>query len=371
MQEISATYSPEDNKLRLYPAMRLDPETYARVKAAGYIWAPRQELFVAPMWTPLREDLALELAGEIGDEDTSLVERAENRASRFDKYAEHRQADAERAERSITSIAEGIPFGQPILVGHHSQRRAERDAEKIQRGTEQAAKMWQTSAYWLNRAEGAISHAMYKLKPWVRIRRIKTLEAEKRRFLRAIAEGEKKTAIWNSEKTITLEAALAIASSASLYITDADGKSVNLWSALGSGTIEPEEARRRVLSAIANSRAYANRWVAHIENRLCYERAMLKAEGVEEPAPIKKSASSTLPLINYRADSVTYISFGKSITTPQIEMTKAEYAKVCLEKKCTRVVNGTHRIRVMIRNHEYVAVFLTDAKAHNRPEVSA
>ena len=30
-----ATYSPEDNKLRLYPDERLDAETYARVKAAG------------------------------------------------------------------------------------------------------------------------------------------------------------------------------------------------------------------------------------------------------------------------------------------------------------------------------------------------
>ena len=34
----SATYSPEDNKLRLYPAHRLDKETYERVKAAGFSW---------------------------------------------------------------------------------------------------------------------------------------------------------------------------------------------------------------------------------------------------------------------------------------------------------------------------------------------
>ncbi len=44
----TATYSPEDNKLRLYPSCRLDSETYARVKAAGFRWAPKQELFVAP-----------------------------------------------------------------------------------------------------------------------------------------------------------------------------------------------------------------------------------------------------------------------------------------------------------------------------------
>ena len=77
---MNATYSPEDNKLRLYSLHRLDPELYARVKAAGFIYAPKQELFVAPAWTPARENLLIELCGEIDDEDTSLVDRAEQRA---------------------------------------------------------------------------------------------------------------------------------------------------------------------------------------------------------------------------------------------------------------------------------------------------
>ena len=86
----SATYSPEDNKLRLYPFARLSAEDYARVKAAGFTWAPRQGIFVAPMWTPTREDLARELAGEIEDEDKTLTERAEERADRFAGYSERR-----------------------------------------------------------------------------------------------------------------------------------------------------------------------------------------------------------------------------------------------------------------------------------------
>ena len=90
----SATYSPDDNKLRIYPAHRLGADEYARVKAAGFAWAPRQELFVAPMWTPEREALALELCGEIGDEDTSLTDRAEDRAERFDGYSERRAEEA-------------------------------------------------------------------------------------------------------------------------------------------------------------------------------------------------------------------------------------------------------------------------------------
>lgn len=50
---MSATYSPEDNKLRLYPAGCLDSETYARVKAAGFIHAPKQGLFVV-RYVPVR-----------------------------------------------------------------------------------------------------------------------------------------------------------------------------------------------------------------------------------------------------------------------------------------------------------------------------
>ena len=35
MTTITATYSPEDNKLRLYASQRLDAETYARLIAAA------------------------------------------------------------------------------------------------------------------------------------------------------------------------------------------------------------------------------------------------------------------------------------------------------------------------------------------------
>lgn len=118
MEEIgTATYSPEDNKLRLYPLARLSKDLYERVHAAGFIWAPKQELFVAPMWTPSREALLVELCGEVGDEDKSLVERAEERSERFEDYSESRADDARQARQAVSAIADNIPLGQPILVG--------------------------------------------------------------------------------------------------------------------------------------------------------------------------------------------------------------------------------------------------------------
>lgn len=50
-----ATYSPEDDKIRIYPAHRLDAVDYQRVKGCGFSWAPKQECFYA-VWSPRRED---------------------------------------------------------------------------------------------------------------------------------------------------------------------------------------------------------------------------------------------------------------------------------------------------------------------------
>jgi hypothetical protein len=191
MSNITATYSPEDNKLRLYSTTRLDSETYNRVIKAGFKWAPKQELFVTHMWTPTREDLCIELAGEIGDEDTTLVERAEAKAERLEDLSERRTQDADRAQKAVHAIADGIPFGQPILVGHHSERHARKDAEKIENGMRKAVECWKAAQYWQDRAKGAIRLAKYKERSDVRARRIKGLEADKRKEERSQTDAQK------------------------------------------------------------------------------------------------------------------------------------------------------------------------------------
>lgn len=288
----TATYSPDDNKLRLYASGRLDPDTYARVKEHGFRWAPKQELFVAPMWTPEREDLLIELCGEVGDENTSLVDRAEQRAERFEEYSEKRADDAEHARSAVSAIADNIPMGQPILIGHHSERHARKDAERIENGMRRAVKMWETSKYWAERAKGAIRHAEYKELPQVRERRIKTIEADLRKMQRQIAEHEKFRKAW--EKVDSFERAIAVANfdhvsrcyplaeyprlrpDASQY----EGL-MGLWSALDGGVIGWETAREIALKAHrpVSPESRPARWLAHYENRLTYERAMLQEQG--------------------------------------------------------------------------------------------
>jgi len=169
---LTCTYSPEDNKLRLYAQSRLSKELYARVKAAGFAWAPKQELFVAPGWTPARENLLLELCGEIGDEDYSPEERAADRAERFSGYRDKRRAEAH-------SQADRFDAG-PTAFGHQSRTRAERQAARHDRLRGRAVSQWSKAEYWQQRTEGVISHALFKSSPEVRRGRILRLEAELR-----------------------------------------------------------------------------------------------------------------------------------------------------------------------------------------------
>ncbi|WP_218068909.1 DUF3560 domain-containing protein, partial [Escherichia coli] len=103
-----------------------------KVHDAGFRWAPKQALFVAPAWTPGREDVLLSLAGEIEDEDSTLAERQEARAERFTGYSGKRASESAQALDEVERLAAMIPPGQPILVGHHSERRARRDAQRIE-----------------------------------------------------------------------------------------------------------------------------------------------------------------------------------------------------------------------------------------------
>ncbi len=278
---LTATYSPEDNKLRLYSASRLDAETFARVKAAGFKWAPRQSLFVAPMWTPGRADLLLELCGEIGDEDTSLVERAEERAERFGEYGENRQRDARAVEAAVDQLGRQFEGGQPILVGHHSERRARRDRERMDAGMRRAIRAWETADYWQRRAVAAKQHADFKAEPAVRARRIKGLEADRRKHERTLKEAKKLADAW-AVPNLSAELAERLASydyGLRIRIPERGGEFVSAWQILRDGLLPVAQVAEHGVAAHTRTAQYQERWIQHIALRLDYERALLVEDG--------------------------------------------------------------------------------------------
>lgn len=58
-------------------------------------------------------------------------ERRANRVARLGAASEKARAAARSKIAAARKIGSGIPFGQPILVGHHSEGRHRRDAQKI------------------------------------------------------------------------------------------------------------------------------------------------------------------------------------------------------------------------------------------------
>lgn len=276
MTTITATYSPDDNKLRLTASERLDAETYARVKAAGYAWAPKQGQFIAPMWTPARADLALDLAGEIGDEDTSLIERAEDRADRFTVYHEKRGAEAASAIDYVHKITDNIPLGQPLMVGHHSEARARRDAKRIERGMQRAVDLFDTSEYWQRRAAACVRHAKYKETPEVRHRRIKGLEADQRKHTKDMEAAQALARIWAKVPRVEWDKQTALATAIAGRF---GGAGYDLYSRLKDGHMHGDTAWRSALVILESQADWAQRWLDHIGFRLDYERAMLAESG--------------------------------------------------------------------------------------------
>lgn len=414
---LGATYSPEDNKLRLYSVGRLDAETYQQVKAAGFSWAPKQQLFVAPMWTPAREDLLLSLCGWIDAEEISLAERAAERVERFGEYRASRAAEASAAQKAVAEIAKQFEGGQPVILGHHSTRRGLRAKEKIDAGMRKAVNLWDTADYWKYRAAGARRHAEYKALPAVRARRIKKLQSDARRQERYKQEQADRIALWSGD--LTAEQAARLADAGFGLSLRVDGDRVMASPLLRDGTLSVEEVTARVLGGARASIAYCERWLTHYANRLAYETAMLgetgglpadaftievggKVAAYSEWLTVLRLNRRDGQILSVTTEAPVRFSYQQRLTIPYeritqympptpeskatakipplvnhisqgcVQMTKAEYSELWSGYKGTRkqaatTAHGAYRYRVAVRAGRLLPVYLTDAKQVDPP----
>lgn len=453
--QIDATYSAEDNKLRLYASERLDSDLYQRVREAGFRWAPKQELFVAPKWTPSREDLAVELAGQITAEESTMAERAEAKAIRLEDLAVKRAGDSNSYHAAADRISERFYGGQPILVGHHSEKRARKDQERMRSAMRKAIDATDAARYWNYKAAGVERHANRKNNPRVVAGRIKTILKDLRTYQRQINHAKFCLRLWeNMPSKESQENFKALVShlagvhfkdgAAAPYYSDYNQ---GIWNRLqedAKNPIEPLEAVEICISfhSYQAESPYTLRWIAHCLNRLAYERGELgeislfegeitpviiqvfaREMGADKPKAIKtetgfklesivdlplhigegktlelpaaawralmqaaghtvpdKKASgpAKAPILNFKSDLLTATDrWGNAgaVSYPQIEMTKAEWARVNKDYKSTRVsACGQFRFRSKIdfnNGCSLVSVFLTDSKAHPAPQVDA
>lgn len=293
----TATYCPEDNKIRLYVG-RVPKEDYLRLKAAGFTSTPKQACDFVATWTPSREDLALEFADLIEDEDQTPEERAADRAERFSEYRDKRLSEA-------VGHADRFDAG-PSVHGFQDYGRAVRSADRHDRIAGRAVSAWDKAEYWQRRTAGVISHALYKSEPGVRMGRINTLESELRKHKETAEEYRKAFTLWKRVEAETdpenqFKLALHLANTSGLTIGGYDFKhprpeqareyyrtnGTSLYSLLTcpESPITGAEAAalwlkgRRDPDSEEFSKTSLARWIRHLELRLAYERQMLEAQG--------------------------------------------------------------------------------------------
>ncbi|MFD4320568.1 DUF3560 domain-containing protein [Streptomyces sp. NPDC058548] len=160
----------------------------------------------ADMWRINRAADALRAAGhEVEtqvDEDTRRTfaeaeaereERAEDRAERFGDRAGRAVASADARRARADDISRRFEFGQPILIGHHSEGPARRDAERIDQHMRKSFEERDRAGYWANRSQAAEHYAAYRKDPARTLRRLEKLgadlRAQQRHHAEAVAKG--------------------------------------------------------------------------------------------------------------------------------------------------------------------------------------
>ncbi|MEO7555484.1 MAG: DUF3560 domain-containing protein [Acidimicrobiales bacterium] len=124
-------------------------------------------------------------------------DRREAKAERLRGWADSREAKAGAAFAKSDAIAGMIPFGQPILVGHHSERRHRADIARMGAGMDAGIAHARKADDMRRRADGidaAAAHAIYSDDPDAVERlaeKLARLEAERDRFKRYNATARK------------------------------------------------------------------------------------------------------------------------------------------------------------------------------------
>lgn len=276
-----ATYNPEDNKLRLFLATeeRLPDELYQEVKSHGFVYAPVQKLYVAPGWRPDREDFCLKLVNKIVADGTTLAERAEAKAARLDALAEKRANEAIGFKAAAHRLAQNLVYGQPILVGHHSERKAQRNQDKLNSFEKKYSELADATDYWVSRAVGVERHANRKNNSSTRLNRMKKLLTDLRKFQRNLNHGEFVAGLWTNlskqkDEAIKLK---NLVNYSGIYFKGGPLTPKHIGQKVDANEVTLNEAYELCIefgNKLANNE-WDIRFIQHILNRLAYEQQEL------------------------------------------------------------------------------------------------
>lgn len=147
--------------------MALSEDKKREIKSA-FLWSSYAGAWVSRTKQPnnwraegIAKELGLTYAGATGEKLSfaeqieRTQERAEERAERFETAAEKAEQRSTGAYNRAHEIGLHIPFGQPILVGHHSEKRHRSDINKIDNAMRTSVEESKKAEYYEDRAQTA------------------------------------------------------------------------------------------------------------------------------------------------------------------------------------------------------------------------
>lgn len=97
------------------------------------------------------------------DQVEGRIERKTARIERYEQYSENATNRSQAAFKKVDSIMSMIPLGQPILVGHHSERRHRRDLARMDNGMRKSVEESNKAEHYAYRAN-SLEHDVRRMK---------------------------------------------------------------------------------------------------------------------------------------------------------------------------------------------------------------
>ncbi|UBU16601.1 DUF3560 domain-containing protein [Nonomuraea gerenzanensis] len=126
------------------------------------------------------DDTPRDRAQVLADQADRLDDRRDALAAKAQRHAGNAASAADRANQ----LSERFAGGQPILIGHHSERGARRDQKRMDSAMRKSVEEDRTAQEAARRANAVGRQAAYSARPRVTARRIQRLEADLRRVQR-------------------------------------------------------------------------------------------------------------------------------------------------------------------------------------------
>lgn len=125
------------------------------------------------------------------DREDARAVRVSERAERLAERASRQYAEAHARRMASRSIADGMPFGEPIKVGHHSERAHRRAFERMESNDRASYAARDYAEELARRADAAERNEASRQGPRAIMRRVDTLKTDRRAWIRRLADTDK------------------------------------------------------------------------------------------------------------------------------------------------------------------------------------